>query len=1450
MDATVAGTGTINVSHAFTVAGTYGVRIYVTDKDGATNSTVRSVSVTNGTFSVYEGNSLSLDPYSFGGVGDLGSNTWRIETFDGSYLWSGSGFEYLSWQDLIAEGINDGASAYRITNTWYVYVGLGNYAPQTATGTLTIRNTGPQGAIAGPSSVLQGELATITLSATDPSPVDAAAGFTYALDWNGDGINDETVHGPTGLALQHLFAAAGTYTVRLQTIDKDGGIDTDYLSVVVPVGDSIGGPYSVVEGDSLLLSGSLAADPLNGSYVYSWDLNGDNVFGDAVGALVSVDWATLESLGINDGPANRIIKLQVTDTVNSTTRTAATTLAVQNAAPTASVAGESLGVQGDPIQFTLSASDASSADQAANFTFDIDWDGDGNIDQTIAGVSGLQVDHAFASAGTFTIRVTATDKDGGTSAVFEHAVEILAVDFVVSEGGSLALDAGALDLGDGTIDNVAWDVNGDGIFGDALGASPTLNWAQLDALGMSDGSVGRSYSVQYDFTPTGGGPTTTETYTGMLAILNVAPAADVAGPNAAYVGQSVVFVLSAVDPAFADQSANFEFAIDWNGDGTVDETVTGASGMVVNHVFGAPGSIDVRVTATDKDGGKSSLVSHAVEVAFGVSLPSLQVAEGASLSLNGLAAGDNGSGNFLYAWDVNGDGVFTPDVSGATPTLTWSQLSAGITSGPTSRSTQLRVTYLPNGAAQTFTTSLQVTNTPPTISYISLEIIRPIGNYDPWTAGCFFQFEVHINEPSAADAAGSMSLQVDWDGNGSFDQTSSGTGLTRLIGQTYGSPGIYTVGFRVTDKDGGVSDIETETIFVTSYVVGTTGVTIDEGQSATFSVSIYHSPGYSPDPNLYDISWDINKDGVFGDATGPNPTLSWLQLQALGLGSGPYNEYFYVRVSGENQMNGASNRLIINNSAPSASISGPSSVGRGESALFTLSATDASSSDQAGNFMFDIDWNGDGIFDQTVVGLTGTQVSHAFDAVGPVQVGVRARDGDNGQSAVVNHSVQVVAYEVVGGSLRWYGTSGGDSVSFVQLSGSSVRIDETRLNGAMVANTYTVIGVTGIVEAHSQGGDDVVSAGLLTTTAARIEGGSGNDSLRGGDAGDTILGGSDNDTISGGRGYDNIDGGDGHDLLYGEYAAADGLPTNAASLGHDTIAGGSGHDTIYGDSDGGEGTSDTIDGGDGNDLIYADGSQGKKQAGDVVAGGFGNDTIYGDPDGGEGAADSISGDAGDDFLYAGKGNDTVHGGFGDDEIVGDYDGAEGGNDLLFGDEDNDFIQTGGGNDSADGGSGDDILIGGDGAEGAADTLIGGEGRDLLIGDGGVVNPQKAAAGIDHLEGGTGQDIVIAGYLWTTTSNPVDIRLIHQEWASARPLAERIGNISNTGSGAGVNGSSYLIAGTTVFNDKESPFSSALADDVFSGDDEDWLFVDEAEDTTPDASLDDLLVDLAPFDRPE
>jgi hypothetical protein len=93
--------------------------------------------------------------------------------------------------------------------------------------TFTITNVAPVAAISGPTDGfqgVQGQTRTFTLTATDPSPVDQAAGFTYTINW-GDGSAVQTIpptaNNGAGLAVSHVFTAAGKYNVSVTAADAD-----------------------------------------------------------------------------------------------------------------------------------------------------------------------------------------------------------------------------------------------------------------------------------------------------------------------------------------------------------------------------------------------------------------------------------------------------------------------------------------------------------------------------------------------------------------------------------------------------------------------------------------------------------------------------------------------------------------------------------------------------------------------------------------------------------------------------------------------------------------------------------------------------------------------------------------------------------------------------------------------------------------------------------------------------------------------------------------------------------------------------------------------------------------------------------------------------------------------------------------------------------------------------
>ncbi|CAL1124794.1 unnamed protein product [Cladocopium goreaui] len=267
-------------------------------------------------------------------------------------------------------------------------------------------NDAPVAHAGGTYSILTGEGLTLNASASsDADPLDT---LTYRWDINGDGnYNDATTVSPTlsWSQLQTLGIAAGnSYNVRVEVSDGfavNGQTvsSATTLTVLEPAIPNIGGPYSGDEGSAIPLSASASV----GASLYEWDLDNDGQYDDAVGENVNFN-------ATDNGVFT--IGLRINGVGGPTD---STTVSVNNLASTASIAGTAAIYRGEEVTFTLSASDASSVDQAGLFNFEIDWDGNGTVDETLLGVpSGTTVQHAFPSLTSNNIQVRATDKDGST----------------------------------------------------------------------------------------------------------------------------------------------------------------------------------------------------------------------------------------------------------------------------------------------------------------------------------------------------------------------------------------------------------------------------------------------------------------------------------------------------------------------------------------------------------------------------------------------------------------------------------------------------------------------------------------------------------------------------------------------------------------------------------------------------------------------------------------------------------------------------------------------------------------------------------------------------------------------------------------------------------------------------------------------------------------------------
>ena len=161
------------------------------------------------------------------------------------------------------------------------------------------------------------------------------------------------------------------------------------------------------EGESLVLDAGPSSDPENDSLTFEWDIDGDGIFGELgepTSETATIDWATLQTLGIDDDGVYDI-SVQVSDGTNAPV-TATQTVTVTNTAPTLNVTGaQQVGV-GSTFTLNLEAVDFGND----SYTWTVNW-GDGEISTATGNVTS--VDHVYSNGGfTNNITVSAVDENG------------------------------------------------------------------------------------------------------------------------------------------------------------------------------------------------------------------------------------------------------------------------------------------------------------------------------------------------------------------------------------------------------------------------------------------------------------------------------------------------------------------------------------------------------------------------------------------------------------------------------------------------------------------------------------------------------------------------------------------------------------------------------------------------------------------------------------------------------------------------------------------------------------------------------------------------------------------------------------------------------------------------------------------------------------------------------
>ncbi len=542
----------------------------------------------------------------------------------------------------------------------------------TATDTIAVANVAPTPTVTAPVTAgLEGTAISLAGSATDPSPVDTAAGLplTWAVTKNGNPFA-----GGSGASFTFTPNDNGTYVVTLSATDKDGGVgtttDTVAVANVAPT-PAITAPVTAgLEGSAVTLSGS-ATDPspvdTAAGLPLAWSVTKNGT------AFVSGSGASFTFTPNDNG--TYVVTLSATDK-DGGVGTTTDTVAVANVAPTPTITVPvTAGLEGTAITLAGSATDPSPVDTAAGLP--LAWSATKNGTAFASG-SGASFTFTPDDNGTYVVTLKATDKDGGVGSTTDtvavaNVAPTAAIPAPVTTGNEgspitlvgTATDPSPVDTAAGLARAWAVTKNGSPF---ATGSGGTLTFTPDD-----NGTYVATFTAA---DKDGGVGTATDT----VAVANVAPTPTIASPAAqGYAGVAVALTGSVTDPSPVDTAAGLTLA--WST--TKNGAAFGSSGSGGSYSFtpDTTGAYVVTLRATDKDGGTSTttdsvnvipagyrltagnLMYNAITEATGVASFALRndgnayyLTTAKSFDLNQYASGQTTSFGQVYSYGLRADG--------------------------------------------------------------------------------------------------------------------------------------------------------------------------------------------------------------------------------------------------------------------------------------------------------------------------------------------------------------------------------------------------------------------------------------------------------------------------------------------------------------------------------------------------------------------------------------------------------------------------------------------------------------------------------------------------------------------------------------------------------------------------------------------------------------------------
>ena len=710
-------------------------------------------------------------------------------------------------------------------------------------------------------------------------------------------LNSESTNSPTaiswgfddgdtalGTTVRHAWDAPGTYRIRL-SVSNSAGADEDFADIVVeprvnpPVARFGESTLEIVQGETI----SFSDLSLNSPTSLSWE------FGDgstAQGANVAHSW---------DDPGTYTVTLTATNGAGSDS--ASKTVTVIPLPPNPPTAAFTIPNATVPVNSVVNFTDTSTGDPTSwAWTF-----GDGTSS------TAQNPPHGFATPGTYTVTLTATNAGGSTSI----SKQIVVVDPPIASFTQAAdeLDVVFTDTTTNSPTSWEWDF-GDGTSSTAQNPSktyPTAGTYIVTLIATNDAGSSAPFTTTIDvvkrpvaaFTVTTGGltaqfdndsfdnptnstwdfgdgttsssPNPTHTFAASGTYTVTLTASNSAGSDST--SQDVTVAL-------APPVANFTCNVIGGGVACDGSSSTSAT----LYSWSAPGSIAQNGVTTD-----SPSFTYAATGSYDITLTvenSEGLTDSATQTVSVVVPEPPTITNLSVLTNIDGVVELTASASNSPDSWTWTAPGGSISGGTSSTPT---ITYTADGPVTVTATATNAvgTSAPESIDFTIDLSSPPVLNAITETS----------NSGGVIGLAANVSNgPVDYAWSAPVGTLSSTTNATPTL--TVTANGTYTVNLTITNPDG--SDTGSQTFTVTDIVAPLTIASVNQTEAPAGSVALSTTDTGNP------TGWSWNVGGSNeGSSTSPTPTFTFGangnysgSVTISKAGTAPVTELFTVVVSG------------------------------------------------------------------------------------------------------------------------------------------------------------------------------------------------------------------------------------------------------------------------------------------------------------------------------------------------------------------------------------------------------------------------------------------------------------------------------------------------------------------------------------------------------------------------